>query len=309
MPEPEKLILRAHLSPGDIMTLTAAVESLHATYPGKYLTDVRTPAAEIWEHNPWITKLSDAEARPIELDYSTIHRSNQVSVAFLAGYTTSLSEKLGVPLCLTTNRPHLYLAEQEKKWINQVRTSFLELAERDIPFWLLNAGVKRDFTLKQWPVEYYQEVVQRTCGRIQWVQVGAANHDHPALSGVLDLRGKTSHRQLIRLAYHAQGGLGPVTYLQHLMAAHQKPYLCLLGGREPVTWVQYPKQVTFHTIGQLPCCQHGACWKSRAVPMGNAKDGSLCIRPVLGFERPVGQCMALIKPEEVVQVLLRIATA
>lgn len=304
-----KLIIKSNLSPGDIMTLTAAIESLHATYPKQFITDVRTPAREIWENNPHITRLNESDAETIEVGYPIIHKSNHRSVAFLEGYTAHLGEKLNLPLRLTTNRPHLYLSEDEKRWLNQVRDSFPELAQRDVPFWLVNAGVKSDYTAKQWPVEYYQEVIKKTCGRIQWVQIGSKDHDHPQLRGVLDLRGKTTHRQLIRLAWHAKGGLGPVTYLQHLMAAWEKPYCCILGGREPVPWVQYPLQQTFHTIGLLPCCRTGACWKSRVVPLNDKdqKNSDLCHKPVLGFDRPVAQCMARIKPDEVVQVLLRIA--
>ena len=43
----QKLILRSNLCPGDILTMTAAVESLHLTHPDEYATDVRTPAREI----------------------------------------------------------------------------------------------------------------------------------------------------------------------------------------------------------------------------------------------------------------------
>ena len=308
---PWKVILTCHLSPGDVMTMTAAVESLHTAYPGRFVTDVRTPVSEIWQHNPHITRLEDAEAETIPLEYPSIHRSNRVSVPFLEGYTEDLGQKLGVELRLATNRPHLYLSDEEKTWINQVRQAFPELAGREAPFWLVSAGTKRDFTLKQWPVEYYEEVIRRTAGRIQWVQIGATDHDHPPLAGALDLRGKTDHRQLIRLAWHAQGGLGPVTYLQHIMAAWEKPYVCLVGGREPATWVQYPKQITLHTIGHLSCCRDGACWKSRVVPLGDGdeKDKNLCERPVLGFTRPVGQCMARIRPEEVAAVLERATAA
>lgn len=53
---PRNLILQCRLSPGDVLTLTAAVESLHATYPGQYVTDVRTPTPAIWEYNPRITR-------------------------------------------------------------------------------------------------------------------------------------------------------------------------------------------------------------------------------------------------------------
>ncbi len=311
MADPEKLILHIPLSPGDILTATAAVESLHATYPGRYQVDVRCAVPAIWENNPHITAIGDGDGRRIDLEYPLIQRSNQTLAPFLAGYTENLGHHLGVPLQLTTNRPHLYLSEEEKNWRNQVRDVWeKELAGRDPKFWLVNAGVKSDFTAKQWPVEHYQEVVNHTRGRIQWVQIGGREHDHPQLSGVLDLRGKTDARQLIRLAYHAQGGMGPVTYLQHLMAAWEKPYVCLLGGREPVTWVQYPRQTTFHAFGSaLSCCKGGACWKSRVVPLGEAgdeKNKSLCDHPVLGGVRPVAKCMAMIRPQEVLNVVERL---
>jgi ADP-heptose:LPS heptosyltransferase len=300
-----KLILQCRLSPGDVLTMTAAVESLHATYPGQYLTDTRTPAPEIWEHNPHITRMEDGEGELLDLGYPTVHRSNQAPLPFLDGYTRDLGRRLGVPLELTTNRPNLYLSDEEKQWVNQVRHHFTN--GRIVPFWLICAGVKSDFTAKQWPVESYQEVVDATRGRIQWVQIGATEHSHPKFRGVIDLVGKTDGRQLIRLSYHAEGGLGPVTYLQHLMAAWEKPYLCLVGGREPVSWVQYPRQTTFHTIGQLACCRQGACWRSRVVPLadGSQQDGSLCDQPFLGLERPVARCMAAIRPREVVAVLDR----
>jgi ADP-heptose:LPS heptosyltransferase len=305
---PQKLILTSNLCPGDLLTLTAAVESLHLTYPGEYLTDVRTPAREIWEHNPHLTPLEDAdpEARKIECHYPSIGRCNQEPVSFLAGYTEHLGEQLGRPLRCRVNRPCLYLSDAERAWQDQVSQHVT--GGKRIPFWLVNAGVKNDYTAKSWPVEHYQSVINMTRGRIQWVQVGAREHTHPELRGVIDFRGKTDHRQLIRLAYHAAGGLGPVTYLQHLCAAWQKPYVCLLGGREPVPWTSYPTQHTLHTIGLLDCCRDKACWRSRTVPIGDsdAKDSSLCDWPVLGLLRPSPKCLAAITPHQVVSVLDRI---
>ncbi len=303
----KKLILRATLCPGDILTMTAAVESLHLTYPGEYETDVRTPASEIWHHNPRITKIADDDpgAEKIALQYSSINRSNQEHLPFLAGYTEDLGRKIGRPLSLKVNRPCLYMNEDEKNWVDQVRQHVT--SGRKVPFWLVNAGIKSDYTAKAWPVEYFQEVVTHTLGRIQWVQVGAKEHDHPQLNGVINLIGETDHRQLIRLAWHARGGLGPVTYLQHLCAAWEKPYICLVGGREPATWVHYPLQHTLHTVGLLECCRTSACWKSRVVPNGDdsTKDQSLCQSPVFGLQRPVARCMATIQPAEVLALLER----
>jgi hypothetical protein len=304
----KKLILRANLCPGDILTMTAAVESLHATYPDEYATDVRTPATEIWQHNPRVTSIADddPDAEKLDLHYPSINRSNQEHVPFLAGYTEDLARKIGRPLSLKVNRPCLYLSEDEKNWVDQVRQHVT--SGRKVPFWLVNAGIKSDYTAKAWPIEYFQEVIARTLGRIQWVQVGAKEHDHPTLDGAIDLRGKTDHRQFIRLGWHCQGGLGPVTYLQHLCAAWEKPYICLLGGREPVTWVQYPLQHTLHTIGVLPCCKTSACWKSRIVAAGDEsnKDQNLCQWPALGLARPVARCMAAIRPNEVIALIERI---
>lgn len=299
-----KLHLKSFLSPGDAVVMTAAIESLHTTYPGEFQTSVETSTMEIWENNPHISQMFDAE--PHDVHYPLVHHSNQVAYHFMQAYVNGISQVIEKPLYLTTNKPHIYLSDEEKAWMDQVQ-HFLTQG-RKVPFWLIDAGVKHDFTAKQWPVEFYQKVVDMTAGLIQWVQVGATEHEHHPLAGVISLVGKTSHREFIRLVYNCKGGLGPSTYLQHLCAAFDKQYICLLGGREPVPWVTYPFQTTLHTIGQLECCKHGACWISRVVPLldDDEKNNSLCSNPILGFIKPVGKCMAIIKPEEVVQILGRI---
>lgn len=311
-----KLILVNGQSPGDLCTLTAALESLHATYPGEYLTDVRTPCPDIFLGNPHITPIADGEpdVRRINLGYPTINRSNQTLVSFLSGMTTDLGNQLGRPLELTTNRPHFYLSDAERSVVRgqlPVETDNGPLTTDHRPLWIVNAGIKSDFTLKQWPVEYYQEVIAKTSDRIQWAQIGNADHDHPQLDNVIDLRGRTTARQLMRLVAAANGGLGPVTWLQHLCAGFEKPYVCMLGGREPVAWTQYQLQRTLHTIGRsIPCCQSGACWRSRVIPLGdkingkpNPADSSLCEYPITSMQKPVGYCMAAIKPMEVIHAI------
>jgi ADP-heptose:LPS heptosyltransferase len=305
----QRLILSTNLCPGDLLTLTAAIESLHATYPGEYLTDVRTNHAAIWTANPRITPTTDCTpgARKIEMHYPSINRSNQVTAPFLGGYTEYLGQQLGRPLSLTTNRPHLYLTPEEAaRPRSALWPGAPDLTE---PYWLVNAGIKSDYTCKQWPVEHYQKVVHATAGLINWVQIGLPSDNHPRLAGVRSLidAGGPPMRELILLAYHAACGLGPVTFLQHLMAAWSKPYICLVGGREPATWVQYPLQHTLHTIGQMDCCRHAACWRGRVVPLGDGQptDSSLCERPVTSMARPVPECLRRIYPEEVLAILRR----
>lgn len=298
-----RLILTTHLSPGDSMTLTAAVECLKMALGDQYLIDVDATCREIWENNPRLTKLDPHDPQNVRLnvDYPTIHKSNDTLNPFLGGYLDYIARVIQKDVRLRTNRPHLYLSEEEKSWIGRVQ----EICGEDRPYWIVNAGIKDDFTCKQWPTEYYQEVINQTRDQILWVQIGEAGHNHQPLDGCISQIGQTSPRELIRLVYHSSGGLGPVTFLQHLCAAWEKPYLCLLGGREPVPWVTYPLQHTFHSMGSLDCCAKGACWRSRVVALGDGKkeDGSLCEHPVTQWSRPVAQCMHDITPDVVVQRL------
>lgn len=299
----KRLLLKTHLPPGDIMTLTVAIESLHNQYPGKYLTGVNTLHQEIFHNNPWITKMrEDKTVEVINMEYSSIHKSNSTATSFINGYTEFLAQKLQISIVPIANHPVLYLEDKEKEWISQVQ----EIVGKKIPFWIVNAGIKTDFTNKSWPVEYYQEVVDKTKDRIQWVQIGSQHDTHPTLKNVINLVGKTSLRELIRLVWHASGGLGPVTLLQHVCAAWERPYMCLVGGREPLQWIQYPVQTTFHTLGQFDCCKTQACWKSRVVKQGRVddeKNHSLCELPVLGMSRASPRCMVSITPTEVSTVI------
>lgn len=304
-----KLLLKCRLAPGDVMTMTAAVRSLHAAYPGKYRVDVDTTCMPIWENNPDIETFGTEErqnAFSVDMHYPMINESNQRLQPFLAGYTEFLGSVLGLHIPLMCSTPQLHLSEQERGWISQVG----EMTGRANPrYWVINAGSKSDFTAKQWPVEYFQEVVNATRHRWEWVQIGecSGGHNHPDLEGVINLRGKTTPRQLFRLVYHSLGALGPVTFLQHVAAALKKPYICLLGGREPVPWVQYPLQQTLHTVGQLDCCKDGACWKTRVVPLKDAKDngGNSCLDPCISWKMPVARCMTMIRPEDVIQTMQR----
>ena len=141
------------------------------------------------------------------------------------------------------------------------------------------------------------------------MQIGEGGHYHPDLSGVIDLRGKTDTRAVVRLMHSAQGVVCPVTFLMHLAAAVEmrghphraRPCVVIAGGREPPQWETYPAHQFIHTVGALPCCGQGGCWRVRTLPLGDGdqKDSpeSLCVDVVDGLPR----CMAMITPEEVIR--------
>jgi ADP-heptose:LPS heptosyltransferase len=173
-------------------------------------------------------------------------------------------------------------------------------------YWIIClGGGKTDFTTKWYIPEYAQRIVDYFRGRIQFVQVGATDdgHWHPGLNGVIDLRGQTTVRQLIRLVHSACGVLSGITSVMHLAAAvplptwqrRARPCVVVAGGREPRTWYSYPTHRILETVGSLPCCTTGGCWQSHTVSVGGS-DERLCERVVTGHPK----CMTLIRPEEVI---------
>jgi ADP-heptose:LPS heptosyltransferase len=302
-----KLILRTFLSPGDVVMLTAAVRDLHQCYPGAFETDVRTSCKQLWEHNPYVTRLDEAApgVEVLDVHYPLIQHSNQAPYHFLEGYIDFLNDALDVQIKPTRYRGDIHLSRLEKSWMSQVH----EIVGTDVPFWIVVAGGKYDYTIKWWDPARYQDVVDHFAGRILFVQVGDTEHYHPALDGVVDLRGRTDLRQLVRLVYHSQGVLCPVTSLMHLAAAIDtkapwpacRPCVVVAGGREPPQWEAYSGHQFIHTVGALSCCSRGGCWRSRTLPLGDGdpKDevDQLCSN-VVGT---LPKCMDLITSDDVIR--------
>jgi hypothetical protein len=287
--------------------LTAAVRDLHLNYPGEFLTDVRTSCPGLWTNNPKITLLSDLDPRVDVVDcmYPLINSSNILPFHFIHGFIDFLSQCLGINIRPTAFKGDIHLSDDETSWISQIH----EITNEDTPFWIIAAGGKYDYTIKWWSTKRYQEVVNHFKNRICFVQVGEKDHHHPALDNVIDLRGKTDLRQLVRLMYHAEGVLTPVSFLMHLSAAVpvksnpslNRPCVVVAGGREPTNWEAYPSHQFIHTIGALPCCATGGCWKSRVKALGDGdekdKPENLCVNVVDELPR----CMDMITTSEVIR--------
>ena len=250
-----RVVLKSNLPPGDILMLTAAVRDLHRSYPQSFLTDVRANHPALWANNPFITPLREYEpgTEIIDCHYPLIQESNQLPYHFIHGFIFYLNEQLGLNIRPTEFRGDIYLSKEEqmdplpfypgsadfqsavspvsnrKTVRNEYQPQHAHApltptlspsdgAREELPMWLISAGGKRDFTIKWWDTRRYQEVVDHFRGRIQFVQVGAAGDYHPELKGVIDLRGRTDLRTLIKLVYHADGIVTPVSLLMHLAA-------------------------------------------------------------------------------------------
>lgn len=291
-----------------------ALTSLHKSHPGKYITDVRTPVPGIFAFNPLIQPLDEHanDVTVINMEYPQIHQSNTRPHRFVTAFTHFLAEKLSVKIHPVEYAGVIPISQQEQMWYSAVH----EELKRDVPYWIVNAGHKYDFTAKTWSFKRYQELIERFPD-VWFVQVGAAEHNHPELSGanLINMVGKTDTRQLIRLVYHSFGVISPVSFPMHLAYAvpvhprfnrKSRANITIAGGREPAHWEEGPNHHYLHTCGMLPCCDNGGCWKSRVVPLndGDSKDKSLCVYPIQTKDGQwIGKCMDMITVDDVARII------
>jgi ADP-heptose:LPS heptosyltransferase len=260
----------------------------------------------------------DPELEIVELNYhgeypASINRSNKSAYHFIHGFAQDLGQKLGVDVPITEFKGDIHISETEARWMSAIE----EMGIRE-NFWIMMAGGKNDFTAKWWNPESYQKVVDAMQGKALFVQCGQESHFHKPLEGVINLIGKTNIRQFVRLMYHSEGVVCGVTFAMHLAAAvpmrpfdnkgqrrpPQRACVVVAGGREGTHWESYPHHRFLHTIGALPCCAHGGCWKSRCQTVGDGdpKDTeNLCVAPVqIKKDLKIPKCMDLITPQQVV---------
>lgn len=293
--------------------LTSAVRDLHLTFPGEFQTDIRTSCMELWENNPYLTPLEedDLDVTIIDCHYPLIHQSNHLPYHFIHSFRLFLCERLNIDIKPHAFKGDVYLTPIEKEWESQVDEITGMCGTR---FWIIISGGKKDFTAKWWDPARYQEVVDHFQDRLLFVQCGEGSdhHVHPRLQGVVDLIGFTDLRQMIRLMYHADGVICPVTMFMHLAAAVEtkpsrpknRPCVVVAGGREPSQWEAYPHHQYLHRNGCLPCCDDGGCWRSRTLPLGDGleQDQSLCLYPVQAASGMVlPKCLEMITAQEVIQ--------
>jgi hypothetical protein len=220
-----------------------------------------------------------------------INRSNQQPVHFMDAWTQHLANQLGRPLQLVVNRPYVYLTEHEQRFRPAAAPPTGKYA-------VINASYKSCYPLKHPGHKLYQAIVDHFRDRITFVQTGDAKEHYRELQGpnVINAIGKTSVRDYIRLCYHAEFGIGPVTSTLHIFAAFQKPYFCF-NTREPNSWLFYPSVQFITSNGLLPCNRYGACWHNKADPA--SPDRNICERPHFIDGEWIPECAKIINPASV----------
>jgi hypothetical protein len=119
-------------------------------------------------------------------------------------------------------QPEIFFSKKEL-------TKFKDSLPMEENYGLIQSEGKKSFTPnKDWGWSRFQEVVNKTKGRINWIQVGSSNDTR--LNGCLDMCGKLSFRQLAFIFEKARFGLFQEGMFTHLAAALRLETLTIYTG-------------------------------------------------------------------------------
>jgi len=140
-------------------------------------------------------------------------------------------------------RPYLYLLKRERECGR--------LTGNQIVIQSAGLAIMKN---KEWLPGRYQEVADTIKSRGKIIQLGLASD--PAISGALDLRGKTSVRQSAAILANSKVFIGQAGFLMHLARAVDCRSVIVFGGREDPRVFGYAANENI--IGRTDC---SPCWQ------------------------------------------------
>ena len=290
-----KIRLKSWRHVGDTVCLSCAMANLSFAHPdwevwysGNY-DDMYTGSR--WEKRPY-----DAD-RVIQLAYNDggawekgASRGNVCE-----SYTQALSFHLGEEVPIVTGCPVLPYPTDAALWAEQYKNCVI-----------INTNCQQRSSTKGYP--YWNEVAKALTDNGERVVLMGGNEDRDIqdgadFQGCIDLRGKTTIRQLMALATVASGIISPASGIVHISAAYDTPCLVLTGAREPVGLTDYP--FTRHISTDCTGRKH---YHSKRGCMHFVADSTMvsCEKAVEINGRWYPSCMAGIPPLTVVEEFLKI---
>ena len=291
------IILSAPRHLGDYTALTNTLFNLHSAFPEHtYSVDLRGCGSfgDLFLNNPFLTQKQDNNSWGILLHYESgrVDESKGTHGCYTKGFHKMAERSMSVLYQDTIRFPMVKITADF--YIDPT-----EYEQYDIPYkdyCLLNANAQVCADTKGYP--YWQEVVD-LCPDIQFLQMGGDWKDipEPPLKGVVDLRGKTTVRQLILLASKAKYILSGPSGIVHIGSAFPDvKKVVLTGARDPATFYTYPNTVPVYTR----CGSFG--YKTGCISMHFGQSGAwTCNKYCTEGPRTYANCMCSIAPEQIVE--------
>ena len=140
-----------------------------------------------------------------------------------------------------------YLSKEEKEWAKQ------EISEFKNP--LLAICTKSKESVKNWPVEYWTELLKSLIPKFSIIQLG--DNAEPKFQGVRSFAGKLSMRESAALLSQAKLFIGPDSLLMHVANGLNIKSLIIFGGSRPVECFGYANNINLTSTPECsPCWIH-----------------------------------------------------
>jgi ADP-heptose:LPS heptosyltransferase len=237
---------------GDVLMCTPALRELKRRNPSCHVT-FYTNFPDLIAGLPFIDQVRPAGDSPRDAIWPNYERSRppRRHIARIFG------DHLGLPV--RDVRPSCVVDPALR---DQFRAAW---KDRPRPWIVVNRRASRWTPNKDWPDEFWVELIDRLASQGTVIEVGADTTSLPARSGgsYVDLRGQTTLPELIAAIAACDLLVGPITGTVHIAAAMGVPSVVIYGGYEHPDGSSYPGNINLYS--PVECAP---CWLRDPCPFG-----------------------------------------
>lgn len=283
-----RILLTTNNHLGDSVALTAALHDAKKAFPD-FQFDYDGKYGDVFKGNPDITHF-DRRSDCIRMDvrythYFSIRKAEGGNLCEAASKTLArhLETLTGKRYNSFHSTPYIHLSIDEKMIDFGIRK----------PYCVLNTNSQDRSEVKAYP--HYQRMIDILLAKgITPVLIGGdrGRDITEELRGCVDLRLKTTQRELFSLVYQCELVISPSSGVIHIGAAFGKRMICIIGARESPVITRYPDCVPLTAKCRKGFNECHACM--RFYLHGDHK---ACEDVVEINGKPYARCMSDVSPE------------